>query len=180
MVPFVILLIALERKVIFAARGMYIVLAFFCGVAFVNGIQESKDRILKYKDYNAARIAFLEKHTSAGEAILFGDAASMSTPAAVLRQGFSCSQSPGIRSAWFCSSMNGVSTDSTRGRSARFTSRGSIPMEGRPRQPFPFRRGRSPAAAGLARKETTIWSGSIPGQCFYPGPAGEVHDFDDE
>ena len=76
--PFVILLIALERKVIFAARGMYLVLAFFCGVAFVNGIQESKDRILKYKDYNAARIAFLEKHTSAGDAILFlGDAGSM-------------------------------------------------------------------------------------------------------
>jgi hypothetical protein len=44
----------------------------------VNGIQESKDRILKYKDYNAERIAFLEKHTSAGAAILFlGDAGSM-------------------------------------------------------------------------------------------------------
>jgi hypothetical protein len=77
MVPFVILLIALERKVIFAARGMYLVLAFFCGVAFVNGIQESKDRILKYKDYNAARIVFLEKHTSAGDAIVFGDTGSM-------------------------------------------------------------------------------------------------------
>jgi hypothetical protein len=77
MVPFVILLIALERKVIFAARGMYIVLAFFCGVAFVNGIQESKDRFLKYKDYNTARIAFLEKHTSAGDAIVFGDTGSM-------------------------------------------------------------------------------------------------------
>jgi hypothetical protein len=78
LVPFVILLIALERKAIFDARGMYIVLAFFCGVAFVNGIQESKDRILKYKDYNAARIAFIGKHTSAGDAILFlGDAGSM-------------------------------------------------------------------------------------------------------
>jgi hypothetical protein len=76
-VLFVILLIALERKVIFAARGMYLVLAFFCGVAFVNGIQESKDRFLKYKDYNAARIAFLEKHTSAGDAIVFGDTGSM-------------------------------------------------------------------------------------------------------
>jgi hypothetical protein len=76
-VPFVILLIALERKVIFVARGMYIVLAFFCGVAFVNGIQASKDRILKYRDYNAARIAFLERHTSAGDAVLFSDAASM-------------------------------------------------------------------------------------------------------
>ncbi len=77
-VPFVILLIALERKVIFTARGMYLVLAFFCGVALVNGIQDSKDRVLKYKDYNAARIAFLEKHTSAGDAILFlGDAGSM-------------------------------------------------------------------------------------------------------
>jgi len=77
MVPAVIVLIALERKVIFAARGMYLVLAFFCGVALVNGIQESRDRILKYKDYNAARIAFLEKHTSAGDAIVFGDTGSM-------------------------------------------------------------------------------------------------------
>jgi hypothetical protein len=76
-VPFVILMIARERKVIFAARGMYIVLAFFCGVAVVNGIQESKDRFLKYKDYNAARIVFLEKHTSAGDAIVFGDTISM-------------------------------------------------------------------------------------------------------
>ena len=77
MVPAVILLIALERKVIFAARGMYLVLAFFCGVAFVNGIQESKDRVLKYKDYNAARIAFLEKHTSVGDAVLFTDTGDM-------------------------------------------------------------------------------------------------------
>jgi hypothetical protein len=76
-VPFVILLIALERKTIFAARGMYLVLAFFCGIAFVNGIQASKDRFLKYKDYNAVRIAFLERHTSAGDAILFGDTGSM-------------------------------------------------------------------------------------------------------
>ena len=76
-VPVVILLIALERKVIFAARGMYLVLAFFCGIAFVNGIQESKDRFLKYQDYNAARIAFLERHTSEGDAILFGDTRSM-------------------------------------------------------------------------------------------------------
>jgi hypothetical protein len=77
MVPAVIVLIALERKVIFAARGMYMVLAFFCGVAFVNGVQESKDRFLKYKDYNASRIAFLERHTSAGDAIIFGDTGSM-------------------------------------------------------------------------------------------------------
>ncbi len=77
MVPVAILLIALERKVIFAARGMYLVLAFFCGVAIVNGIQESKDRFLKYKDYNAARIAFLERHTSAGDAVIFGEAGSM-------------------------------------------------------------------------------------------------------
>jgi hypothetical protein len=77
MVPFVIVFLAAERKVLFASGGMCLVLAFFCGVAFVNGIQESRDRILKYKDYNAARIEFIEKHTSAGDAILFGDAGSM-------------------------------------------------------------------------------------------------------
>jgi len=76
-VPFVILLIALERKAIFAARGMCLVLAFFCGVAFVNGIQESRDGFLKYKDYNAARIAFLEKHTSSGDAVVFDDTGKM-------------------------------------------------------------------------------------------------------
>ena len=77
MVPLVIVLIALERKVIFAARGMFIVLAFFCGVALVNGIQETKEQILKYRDYNASRIAFLEKNTSAGDLVLFDDSGSM-------------------------------------------------------------------------------------------------------
>ena len=77
MVSFVILLIALERKVIFAARGMYIVLAFFCGVAFVNGIEESRERILKYREYNAAYVAFLAGHTSAGDVVLFEDAGNM-------------------------------------------------------------------------------------------------------
>jgi hypothetical protein len=77
MVPLVILLIAMEGKFILAARGMVIILTFFCGVAFVNGAGESKDGILKYRDYNAARIAFLEKHTSKGEAILFRDIGSM-------------------------------------------------------------------------------------------------------
>jgi len=77
MVPAVVLLIALERKVIFASRGMCLVLAFFCSVAFVNGIQKLEDRILKYRDYNAARIAFLEKHTSVGDVVLFTDTGDM-------------------------------------------------------------------------------------------------------
>ena len=76
-VPFVILLLALERERVFAHGGMYIVLAFFCGVAFVNGIEASKDGFLKYKGYNAARIEFLGNHSSAGDAILFGDTSSM-------------------------------------------------------------------------------------------------------
>jgi hypothetical protein len=76
-VPLVILLLAMERMIIFSTGGMYVVLAFFCGVAFINGIQESRDKILKYKDYNAARIVFLEKHTKEGDAILFHDTGSM-------------------------------------------------------------------------------------------------------
>jgi len=77
LVPLVIVLLALERDLIFSTVGMCLVLAFFCGVAFVNGIQESKDRFLKYRDYNAARMAFLEKYTSAGNVILFDDAGDM-------------------------------------------------------------------------------------------------------
>jgi hypothetical protein len=76
-VPFVILLLALERKIIFATRVMYVALASLCGVAFVNGVQESEDKILKYRDYNAARIEFIEKYTSAGDVVLFDDAGSM-------------------------------------------------------------------------------------------------------
>ena len=66
-----------ERKTLFAAPGMTAVLAFFCGVAFVNGMQETREHILKYKDYNAARVAFLEKHTLAGDAIIFQDSGNM-------------------------------------------------------------------------------------------------------
>jgi hypothetical protein len=77
-VPFVVLFLAIERERIFAqGRGMYVVLAFFSGVAFVNGIQELKDEFLKYKGYNAARIEFLQRSSSAGDAILFGDTTSM-------------------------------------------------------------------------------------------------------
>jgi hypothetical protein len=77
-VPFVILLLALERDRIFArGSGMYVVLAFFCGVAFVNGIQASRDGFLMHKGYNAARIEFLQKHSAAGDAILFDDPSSM-------------------------------------------------------------------------------------------------------
>jgi len=74
MIPLVIVFLALERRTLFAAPGMAVVLAFFCGVAFVNGIQVSKERILQYRDYNAACIAFLERHTSAGDVVLFEDA----------------------------------------------------------------------------------------------------------
>jgi len=76
-VPLVIVLLALERRTLFSAPGMAAVLAFFIGVALVNGIQETKERILKFKEYNAARIAFLEKHTSAGDAVVFDDAGSL-------------------------------------------------------------------------------------------------------
>lgn len=76
-VPFVVVLLARERKTLFAAPGMTAVLAFFCGVAFVNGMQETREHILKYKDYNAARVAFLEKHTLAGDAIIFQDSGNM-------------------------------------------------------------------------------------------------------
>jgi len=77
MIPFVVVLLALERRTLFSAPGMVAVLAFFCGVAFVNGIQEAKEHILNYRGYNAAYIAFLERHTLAGDVVLFEDAGNM-------------------------------------------------------------------------------------------------------
>jgi hypothetical protein len=76
-VPLVILLIAMERRVIFSYGGMSLMLAFFCGAAFVNGVEAWQNSIVKYKNYNAARIAFLEKHTTKGDAILFRDIGSL-------------------------------------------------------------------------------------------------------
>jgi len=76
-VPLVVVLLALERRTLFSAPGMAAVLAFFIGVAIVNGFQESKEQILRYKGYNAARIAFLERHTTAGDAVVFDDAGSL-------------------------------------------------------------------------------------------------------
>lgn len=76
-VPLVVVLLALERRTLFSAPGMGAVLAFFIGVAIVNGFQESKEQILRYKGYNAARIAFLERHTSPGDVIVFGDPGSL-------------------------------------------------------------------------------------------------------
>ncbi len=76
-VPLVIVLLALERDLIFSTAGMRLVLAFFCGVALVNGIQESREGIFKYKEYNAERISFLEKHTAQGDVIVFGDPGSL-------------------------------------------------------------------------------------------------------
>ncbi len=76
MVPPVIMLMAMNRKTIFATEGMSLVLTFFIGVALVNGIQDSQERILKYKTYNGARVEFIGRHTAAGDAVLFSDVGS--------------------------------------------------------------------------------------------------------
>jgi hypothetical protein len=77
MIPPVVVLIAANRKAVFAAEGVSLVLAFFIGVALVNGIQESREGVLKYRAYNAARVDFIGKHTAAGDAVLFSDIGSM-------------------------------------------------------------------------------------------------------
>ncbi|HQL89859.1 MAG TPA: hypothetical protein PLQ15_04605 [Syntrophales bacterium] len=101
-VPFVILLIARERKTLFAARGMCLVLAFFCGVAFVNGIEESKKRVLQFREYNAARVAFLEKHTSSGDAVVFDDTGKMEHAGPLFfERVFLVARSPGDRDRLF-------------------------------------------------------------------------------
>ncbi|HOD35456.1 MAG TPA: hypothetical protein PLR20_07735 [Syntrophales bacterium] len=73
MIPLVILLIAMNREAVFVAEGMSLVLTFFIGVALVNGIQESRETVLKYRSYNAARIEFIARNTAAGDAVLFSD-----------------------------------------------------------------------------------------------------------
>jgi hypothetical protein len=76
--PFVILLLGAGHRQIFDdSKGMYVVLLFFSGVALINSLQEVHSNLWLYKDYNARRIEFLERHTSSGDAIVFYDSASM-------------------------------------------------------------------------------------------------------
>jgi len=76
--PFVILLIGAEHRRVFDdSKGMYVVLLFFIGVALLNSLQELQSNRWLYKDFNARRIEFLERHTSSGDAIVFYDSASM-------------------------------------------------------------------------------------------------------
>lgn len=77
LVPFVILLLGAEQRRIFDSGGMYVVLLFFGGVALLNNLQDVRSNLWLYKDYNARRIEFLKEHTSAGDAVMFCDAASM-------------------------------------------------------------------------------------------------------
>jgi hypothetical protein len=77
LVPFLILLLGVEHRRIFDSGGMYVVLLFFFGVALLNNLQEVRINLWLYKDYNAQRIAFLKQHTTAGDAVLFYDHASM-------------------------------------------------------------------------------------------------------
>ena len=78
LVPFVVLLLAVEHRRIFDdSRGMYVVLLLFGGVALLNNLQEVRSNVWTYKDYNARRIEFLRQHTSTGDAVLFYDTASM-------------------------------------------------------------------------------------------------------
>ena len=77
MIPLAVVLIAANRKAVFAAEGMSLVLTFFIGVALVNGIQESREGVLTYRAYNAARVDFIGRHTEAGDAVLFTDPGSL-------------------------------------------------------------------------------------------------------
>jgi len=68
----------------------------------VNGIQESKERVLQFREYNAARVAFLEKHTSSGDAVVFDDTGKMEHAGPLFfERVFLVARSPGDRDRLF-------------------------------------------------------------------------------
>lgn len=76
-VPVVIFFLGLAGNRLFESKGMIIVLAFVSVIASVNSLQEATDDVFKFTDYNTRRIEFLQRHTAAGDALIFRDTGSL-------------------------------------------------------------------------------------------------------
>ena len=75
-VPCVVLLLGLEREMIFRYRGMYMILALLVLIGVVNGYAPAKGHY-GASLYNAERVAFIRSNTADSDVIVFGDRGSM-------------------------------------------------------------------------------------------------------
>jgi hypothetical protein len=73
----VVVIMGLEQKRIFEKRAMVIHLVIAIAIAVSGGYDQAKNDFIKYTNYNAKRVAFIEEATAKGDVVVFKDSPSM-------------------------------------------------------------------------------------------------------
>ena len=76
-IPFVIVVMGLEHKRIFEKRAMAGHLVIAIAIAISGGYDQAKNDLIKYTNYNAKRVAFIEETTANGDVVVFKESPSM-------------------------------------------------------------------------------------------------------
>jgi hypothetical protein len=76
-IPLAIVIMGLEQKRIFEKRAMVIHLVIAIAIAVSGGYDQAKNDFIKYTNYNAKRVAFIEEATAKGDVVVFKDSPSM-------------------------------------------------------------------------------------------------------
>jgi hypothetical protein len=77
LIPLVVVIMGLEQKRIFEKRAMVIHLVIAIAIAVSGGYDQAKNDFIKYTNYNAKRVAFIEEATAKGDVVVFKDSPSM-------------------------------------------------------------------------------------------------------
>ena len=72
-----VVIMGLEHKRIFAAPAVTGLLVFAVAVSIAGGYDLAKDPFMKFSNYNARRVAFLEQNTAKGDVVVFTGASLM-------------------------------------------------------------------------------------------------------
>lgn len=70
-IPLAVVLMGLDQKRIFASKVMVGLLVLAIAVSITGGYKMARDNFVKYTDYNAGRVAFLEETTEYGGVVVF-------------------------------------------------------------------------------------------------------------
>ena len=70
-IPVAIVVMGIESRRIFAAPAVSGLLVFAVAVSIAGGYEWVKDPFMKYTDYNARRVAFLEQNSAKGDVVVF-------------------------------------------------------------------------------------------------------------
>jgi hypothetical protein len=77
LIPLVVVIMGLEQKRIFGKRAMVVHLVIAIAIAVSGAYDQAKNDVIKYTNYNAKRVAFIEEATAKGDVVVFKDSASM-------------------------------------------------------------------------------------------------------